>query len=225
MASSRFKFLLKLGLCLVIVISLIYLNTSSADTRTSDPTSIESVSSSEEMTNTTCEALQDLPLGAKREDFQIQTDAVLSDCFHSEKDSRHLASQIDFLHRHRWAPLYRKGCSAPVFSRIDQINRTLIIECPPSMQPTYGFQSPLNITHDYAAPVPLDGHEWVYARCTLPFYDQPTVRLHFHAQLLPSPTIQAEKRPNVVFLQFNLLGRYTMHRKMPQTHQLLRSYR
>lgn len=223
MPSSKFKLLLKVGLCVVIVSFLIYLNAPSSDTRKSNSTSIEPLSF-EEMTNSTCKALHNLQLGAKRKDFQTQVDAVLSDCFHSEKDSRHLASKIDFLHRHRWASLYRKGCSAPAFSRVDQIDRTLVINCPPSMQPKYGFQQPANISQNYTAPVSLDGHEWVYAQCILPFYDEPTVRLHFHAQPLPSPTIQAKKRSNVVFLQFHMLGRYTMHRKMPQSHRLLSSY-
>ena len=93
------------------------------------------------------------------------------------------------------------------------------------MQPKYGFTTRFNVDQNYSAPVPLDGHEWVYGQCSLPFETAPTVRLHFHAQPLPSPTVEAKTRPNVVFLQFDTLGRYGMHRRMPQSYELLKSYR
>lgn len=92
------------------------------------------------------------------------------------------------------------------------------------MLPKYGFYSRTSIIQNYTAPVDIGDHEWIYAQCNLPFYSKPTVRLHFHAQPLPKVPLKANQKPNVVFIQFDALGRQTMYRRMPRSYQLLTSY-
>ncbi len=99
------------------------------------------------------------------------------------------------------------------------------MDCPLSMEPKYGFQNRASINQKYTGPVSLVDHEWIYTQCNLPFYLQPTVRLHFHAQPLPKVSIKANHRPNIVFIQFDSLGRQTMYRRMPRSYKLLKSYR
>ncbi|CAF0909706.1 unnamed protein product [Adineta steineri] len=141
-----------------------------------------------------------------------------------EQNSLQLSVDLDFMWRPRWATYYRRGCSAPTFSRIDRINNTLIIDCLPSMQPKYGFKTRHSINKDYTGPVSIDEHEWIYAKCNLPFFTEPTIRLHLHSQPLPSVSEVMRERPNVVFIQFDALGRQAMRRRMPRSYELLTSY-
>jgi hypothetical protein len=88
----------------------------------------------------------------------------------------------------------------------------------------YGFQSRLKVTQNYTGPVSLGDREWVYAQCHLPFYPEPTTRLHFCAQPLPAASSNVTDRPNVVFLQFDAMGRQAMYRRMPRSYKLLSTY-
>jgi hypothetical protein len=97
----------------------------------------------------------------------------------------------------------------------------LIINCPPSLEPKYGFTNRTEVIHNYTAPVSLNKQEWVYARCHLPFNRIPTIRLHFHAQPLPKPSVKVNKKANVIFIQIDAMGRQAMYRRMPRTSGLL----
>jgi len=93
------------------------------------------------------------------------------------------------------------------------------------MQPKYGFGRRSAINQNYTGPVSLANREWVYTQCNLPFYSKPTVHLHFHAQPLPKVSIKTSQRPNIVFIQFDALGRQAMYRRMPRSYKLLASNR
>ena len=93
------------------------------------------------------------------------------------------------------------------------------------MQPKYGFDDRKSINQNYTKPVSLDNHEWVYAQCRLPFYSTPTTRLHFHAQPLPEVSTKTKEKANVVFIQFDTLGRQAMYRRMPRSYKLLTTYK
>jgi hypothetical protein len=93
------------------------------------------------------------------------------------------------------------------------------------MQPKYGFQSRTSIEQNYTGPVSMGDREWIYAQCNLPFYSEPTVHIHLHAQPLPNISTNVNQRPNVVFIQFDALGRQAMYRRMPRSYKLLTSYR
>ena len=124
----------------------------------------------------------------------------------------------------RWGPMYRHGCWAPTFSRINRTSNTLIIDCPPSMKPKYGFRTRNSLAENYIGPISMGEHEWVYTQCTLPFYTEPVTRLHLHALPLPQPPPAVKQRPNVVFMQFDALGRQAMYRRMPRSYKLLTTY-
>jgi hypothetical protein len=93
------------------------------------------------------------------------------------------------------------------------------------MEPKYGFKNRKSINNKYSGPVYLDDHEWIYSQCQLPFYSEPIIHLHLHPQPLPQLSIQLNQKPNVVFIQLDALGRQAMYRRMPQSYQLLTSYR
>ena len=125
----------------------------------------------------------------------------------------------------RWANYYRHGCWSPSFSRIIKENKTLIIECPDSMKPKYGFKTRGKVDYNYTGPVSMVDREWVYVQCSLPFYPEPTVRLHFLAQPLPRVSDSVRTKPNIVFIQFDALGRQALHRRMPRSYKILSTYR
>lgn len=124
----------------------------------------------------------------------------------------------------RWAYYFRRGCSGPKFSQIDKNNNTVIINCTQSMKPRYGFGNRFKTDNSYTTPVNLDQHEWIYVACDLPFYTEPTVRLHLRAQPLPLPSAKVRNAPNVIFLQFDALGRQALYRRMPLSYSLLSTY-
>ncbi|UJR31387.1 hypothetical protein I4U23_018881 [Adineta vaga] len=161
---------------------------------------------------------------APRSEYNVQVNEKLRNCYIPETDSRSLASTLDFIWRHRWGPMYRHGCWAPTFSKIIRTNNTLVIDCPPSMQPKYGFRTRNSLLENYISPVNMGDHEWVYTQCSLPFYSEPVTRLHLHSRPLPEPSAAAKQKPNVVFLQFDALGRQAMYRRMPRSYSLLTAY-
>ncbi|CAF1179216.1 unnamed protein product [Adineta steineri] len=173
-----------------------------------------------------CKQYHEFRIGALKSEFHINIHEKIANCLRPENDSYELSNKLDAMWRYRWSTIYRRGCSSPIFSRINKINNTLIIDCPLSMQPKYGFSNRASVFEDYIEPVSLDDHEWVYAQCHLPFYSEPTVRLHFHAQPFSNrKSVKKSKKANVVFIQFDALGRQGFYRRMPRSYQLLTSYR
>lgn len=93
------------------------------------------------------------------------------------------------------------------------------------MEPKYSFRTRTSGFQNYLGPVSMEDHEWVYTRCNFPLHASPTTRIHFHARPLPQPAPAVSEKPNVVFLQFDALGRQAMYRRLPRSYELLTSFK